>query len=205
MKKIILLFVSLFIITACSNKNFPISSSYRMVEDNTNFVAAGLADSDVVTKYKDAQFHRSHSRTMFDADDMEGFLPYYILKSYEEMQEFNQTLINNGKKGKGEDYQVKHLYSEYFATLKESDFTNHYLIVTHDITLTSGSNSYKFKELYLKDNVLYAYSMLSDVNDNPGAVGTTDMVWTGLSFMIEKDVEYTSFKMISDHYRVEYY
>ena len=125
---------------------------------------------------------------------MDGYLPYYVLKSYEEMQEFSHVLDPD-----------KHLYSDYFATLKETDFSNHYLIVTHDIELTSGSNSYRFKDLYLKDNVLYAYSMFSDVDDNPGALGTTDMVWTGLSFMIEKDVEYTSFRMISDHYRAEYY
>ena len=206
MKRIVLLFASLLTMSACSSnqdslagiKSYriddPITSSYRMVEDNGNLLASGLTDSDKVTKYKDAQFHRRHSPTSFATDDMDGYLPYYVLKSYEEMQEFSHALNPD-----------KHLYSDYFATLKETDFSNHYLIVTHDIALTSGSNSYRFKDLYLKDNVLYAYSMLYDVDDNPGVVGTADMVWTGLSFMIEKDVEYTSFRMISDHYRAEYY
>ena len=134
MKRIVLLFASLLTMSACSSnqdslasiKSYriddPISSSYRMVEYNGNLLASGLTDSDKVTKFKDAQFHRSHAQTSFNTDDMDGYLPYYVLKSYEEMQEFSYALNPD-----------KHLYSDYFATLKETDFSNHYLIVTHDI------------------------------------------------------------------------
>ena len=210
MKKIILLLTSLMLISACStstNKyatyriDDPIFISYQTIADDKNFKASGLSDSDKVTKYKDSTIYRSHSPSFYNPRNEDGSLQYYVLDSYQAMQEFDQSL-KDAIEEKG--YVSEHIYTQLFASLKEEDFNNHELIVIRDIELGSGSNGYKFKDLYLKDDTLYAYMMFSDYNNFPGRSGTCDMVWIGLSLFVEKDVDYSSFRLLVDDYLPKY-
>ena len=210
MKRAFLLFITLMM-TACSNGtnapkgstyriDDPIYSVYKVKEDNKNFKASGLTDSDVVTKYKDAHVWRSHSPSFYSPRKQDGSLEYYVLDSYASMQEFDQSLNAAYEEKFGNTYSIKNLYADCFEKLSEADFANHNLILIREIELGSGSNGYTFKDLYLKDGTLYAYMMYSDYRNFPDRSATCDMVWIGLSFLVEKDVEYTTFKLLVDNY-----
>ena len=210
MKRVAILLTALMM-AACSNGasapkgntyriDDPIHSAYKVKEDDKNFKASGLTDSDIVTKYKDAHVWRSHSPSFYSPRKQDGSLEYYVLDSYASMQEFDQSLNAAYEEKFGNTYSIKNLYADCFEKLTEEDFINYNLILIREIELGSGSNSYTFKDLYLKDGTLYAYMMYSDYRNFPDCSGTTDMVWIGLSLLVEKDVEYTTFKLLVDNY-----
>ena len=204
MKQIIILFASLFSLIACSGSkqslkepNSSASStsneqSIAPVLDNSNLKAKNLKDSDKVTKYKNAHTYTSGSKEFIKEDNNSWFI---VLDSYESMNELDRTI-----KEKNLGYQNAHVYSELFENAVEADFAFYNLVVSYQMDLTSGANSFNFLNLYLKDNTLYVYMSSFDISDFPDMAGDTGMSFVGVAFFIEKDIKYERIEFVVDKY-----
>ena len=208
MKKYAILLASLLSLIACSNSadskitsSQPSSFSFNPILDLTNYEAKGLSESDIVTNRNAYIYGGRESVCHYESFvGGSGNSDFTILHTYEEMIEFEHSIEERMKAEYGQDNDRRHIYYSDFRSHTAEDFVNRNYVVARETMLTSGSNSFRFRDLYLKDNILYVYMGMLDINDFPGLAGITNIEYVGISFDIGKDISYDRIEFLVDKY-----
>ena len=138
-----------------------------------------LDDKDKVTKYSEAKMYSFHGTIIKEEQSQTVF----TLTNKEEALTFKNNLEND----------------EILNDLDSLDLTANNLVITNELTCTSGGFSHVFKDLYLKNNILYIHLYYDD--RVPSGMGVdTSMKYQYLRFLIDKTVSYTDTRIIKDHY-----
>ena len=195
MKKGIVLLIALLSLAGCSNAK---DSTTAKGGHKTTYCSCyepnptpsldtyGLLESNKI----DATFGelRSHQHLFENNDD------YVLFDNYQSVT----TFVN--------DLEQKSASDNYNETIKflngvqENQFENKKLIMTQQFELRSGGYSRHFDAAYLKEDTLYLHNFRYD-QDSPDARDknfTMDIVYTCGYVWIDKSVNFTNFRVLSD-------
>ena len=170
---------------SCSYEQFSSSDgdSTSLSSSISNLEKNHLIDDYLITDYENAEILRSHSSIRFSETNEP-----LIFSNYEEVVSLANSLNEKANAQSG-GYNNYNFEISFLNSVNEEAFNEYNLVITNAFTLYSGSNYYRFDNLYLKDSVLYIHLLFHDYHDF-GVSGTADMVWECATFMIKKTVSY---------------
>ena len=185
-KKAFLLTV-LSLVMACSSKPNSFSgdsstsspSSSSSIDSNRMVRSMGLTSENLLTSYSDVRILKSYSHITKNHDET----TYMSFSDYNSLTEYTETL----KEDDGNYYRPT---IEYFEGLNQELFADKNFIVAPEIMSNSGSYSYEFNNLYLKDGKLYI-QLIFDDPDQKGYSVDAAIAWSVCTIFVSKNIQFT--------------
>ena len=181
------LLMALSLVAACSTKSNSFSGDHSSsslfvsssIDSNKAVRSIGLTSDNLLTDYSDVRILKSYSHITKNHDET----TYMSFSNHDSLVEYTETL----KESDGNNYQPT---IAYFEGLNQELFADKNFIVAPEIRSWSGSYSYVFSNLYLKDGKLY----IELIFDDPGKKGYSidnSIAWSVCTLFIKKDVQFT--------------
>ena len=198
-KPLLITAASFLLMAACSNSSISSTNSQSSSQLSSskiyNLTSDDVSEDNLMTEGYEACIVRSQVH-LLDSQEVKEPL---VFETYQQIQDYSAQLKEkslttfNGEVFYG---NYKDMF-EYLDNIEESRFIEQKLILSTELTLYSGSYSHSFRNLYLKDGVLYPYILLNNLKNCNCSI-TMDMAYEVCAIFINKTIQYDCVKVVVD-------
>lgn len=207
MKKFVLLFAVLTVLTACSNAvgsgpgykvDDPINgkrTTYCSCFESTPTHTTSTLELYKLNKNNKLNVLPTGMKSGSQLLNEEDRSDYLLFDNYQKLVDYRAALQAKSEYGRYETTLT------YLNTLNESNFENKNLIFSGEIMLASGGYSYTYDAVYLKDKTLYMHANVIDDRTYPAGLGIgfdTSIAYTCGYVWLDKSISFDDFRLVYD-------